>query len=204
VVTPELVCTFETGDEWASGPFFGKKSCIDCHMTTVEESWVEGHPVRTRHRHYFHGSGIPKFDSIPSVGQDGLVVRVPALNGAYWRIGDTLRYAIEVTGDPERFIMIELTHRAPSADTVARRWRVGEKWQWWPEAKKLADNNFDIGETRTYEIAVLLSQAGTHSIDIRLTKFRMDSSTLKYHQLDGYPISKIFFDTTVHVVVSPR
>ena len=214
VVTADLVCTFETGDEWASGPYFGKKSCIDCHMTAVEESWVEGHPVRRRHRHYFHGSGIPKFDSIPSVGQDGLTVSAPSIADDSLRPGDTLRYRIDVantraghrvpTGDPERFIVIQLTHRAPSGDTSVRRWRVGEKWQWWPEAKKLADNNFNIGESRMYEIVVPLYQSGMHAIDIRLTKYRMDSSTLKYHKLDGYPISKTFYDTTVRFVVAGR
>ncbi|MDP6908218.1 MAG: multiheme c-type cytochrome, partial [Flavobacteriales bacterium] len=32
VVTPTLACTFETGDEWKAGPFYGQKNCISCHM----------------------------------------------------------------------------------------------------------------------------------------------------------------------------
>lgn len=32
VLTPELACTFETGDEWKASVYFGEKNCISCHM----------------------------------------------------------------------------------------------------------------------------------------------------------------------------
>ncbi|MBL0109568.1 MAG: hypothetical protein IPP42_01350 [Saprospiraceae bacterium] len=35
VLTPTLACTFETGDEWKAGPYWGKRNCISCHMDTT-------------------------------------------------------------------------------------------------------------------------------------------------------------------------
>ena len=34
----------------------GTKSCVDCHMPTVERPLVEGYPVRSGHRHTFPGA----------------------------------------------------------------------------------------------------------------------------------------------------
>lgn len=46
VVTPQLACTFETGDEWKKGPYFGNQNCKSCHMPDTIRSIVPGYELR--------------------------------------------------------------------------------------------------------------------------------------------------------------
>jgi nitrate reductase cytochrome c-type subunit len=77
VVTPELVCTFQTGDEWKAGPYFKEKNCISCHFEEVQRPLVAGYPVRKSHRHYLPGSGIPKHKNLPTKIMNGLTIYAP-------------------------------------------------------------------------------------------------------------------------------
>ena len=56
-----FVCTFQTGDEWAAGPYGAvNQPCQTCHMPTVVRPIVAGGEPVEAHRHWWAGGGIPK------------------------------------------------------------------------------------------------------------------------------------------------
>ncbi len=199
VVTAELVCTFETGDEWKAGPYFGKKNCISCHMEEVERPLVEGYPSRKSHRHYFPGSGIPKHKNLRTMGLEGLDVRV-AEKGNYDKTQKiyTLPASLKNTraghkvpsGDPERFILVTYNLLTASGDTVqTQKHRIGEIWEWYPKAKKISDNNIEPLETRPVNFTSKQIKAGQYVLHVKVTKHRMDQKTAHYNKLsDNYPL----------------
>ena len=68
-LSPTLVCTFTTGDEWQRSPYPGRgETCITCHMPEVQRPNVPDHQVRSSNRHTWAGAGIPKFsgEDVPS------------------------------------------------------------------------------------------------------------------------------------------
>ncbi|MEM1119615.1 MAG: multiheme c-type cytochrome, partial [Bacteroidota bacterium] len=148
-LTETLVCTFETGDEWKAGPYFGKQNCISCHMEEVERPLVAGLEKRVSHRHFFAGSGIPKFDTVTTKMLNGLAI-YPTAPQATYQPQDSILAQIRVknehaghrvpTGDPERFFLIHFDLLDEKGDTIQhQQYRIGEKWQRYPTAKKLAD-----------------------------------------------------------------
>ncbi|MCB0668320.1 MAG: hypothetical protein KDC80_20980 [Saprospiraceae bacterium] len=206
VVTPELVCTFETGDEWEAGPFYGVKNCISCHMDTISRPLIEGTPERTSHRHWFAGSGIPKRKGIESKGLEGLQYKTDTLASSY-HVGDRIPFEISLTnsyaghrlptGDPERFYIIELVWESLDDHQVVQReeFRIGETWEWYPEAKKLTDNNLEPGESRIFKIDFIPKEYGTYNLTVKVTKHRMDEETAAYNQLgEEYPLSISVFE----------
>ena len=64
VITPTLACTFQTGDEWRSGPFYGKKKCIDSHQPQLTRPTGTGFPDRPTRQPFVPGSGDPNFASV--------------------------------------------------------------------------------------------------------------------------------------------
>jgi hypothetical protein len=71
-----------TVDEWAATPYFGEKTCIDCHMGRVDRPLAEGGPVRKGvATHYFEGGHFPRLlkeaTTLEAEVEEGaLVVRV--------------------------------------------------------------------------------------------------------------------------------
>ena len=206
VVTPELVCTFQTGDEWQSGPYAGTQNCISCHMDTLSRPWMAGMPEHLSHRHWFPGSGIPKRRGEEAVGLQGLDVFPYTLNESY-PATDSITYRLRLvnahaghrlpTGDPERYYLIDLTWlNADSRDTLShRRFRIGEVWEWYPEAKKISDNNLDPLESRHYTASFMPSGAGEYILRAQVTKHRMTAETAAYHHLtEEYPTYITIFD----------
>ena len=54
------------------------------------------------------------------------------------------------------FFSIEMKITDPEGNTVKEQTsRIGEEWQWHPEAKKLKDNNLNPREERVYSIEYL-------------------------------------------------
>jgi len=199
VLTPTLACTFETGDEWKSGPFFGKKNCISCHMDTVSRELAAGFGIKLSHQHYFAGSGIPKFDSIESKIKNGLAIYPTTLKKMY-RSGDSVHFNLKVknefaghkvpTGDPERFFNISFALKNESgAIRSSKVYRIGEEWEWYPEAKKISDNNLLPGEERTFRFSYHALQKEKLYLTVEVTKHRLNKESAEYNKLGkNYPL----------------
>lgn len=206
VVTPELVCTFQTGEEWKAGPYYPEKNCISCHMDTITRPLMPGLDERLSHRHWFAGSGIPKRKGMEAVALQGMAFYPDTLTQAY-NVGDRITFQLVLknefaghrlpSGDPERFYLIHLTMRDSETNTLLAEsnGRIGEKWEWYPEAKKIDDNNLDPKESRNYSISYIPTKVGEVIIEAKVTKHRMDEATAEYNGLgDEYPIMIQVFD----------
>ncbi len=199
VITPTLACTFETGDEWKAGPFYPEKNCKSCHMPEVTRAIVSGYEPRLSHRHWFPGSGIPKFDTVQTKMLNGLEFAEPKMKGEY-KAGEMLDFVFRLknanaghkvpSGDPERFILTELKLINEKGSVIAiNTFRIGEEWQWYPEAKKLSDNNMKPGEERSYALKAKLPEAGTYRVQARVTKHRLSKANADYNKLGkNYPL----------------
>jgi hypothetical protein len=212
VVTPTLACTFETGDEWKAGPYFPEKNCISCHMENVKRPLVAGYEPRDSHRHWFAGSGIPKRVGIEAKGLDGMAF-YPSKIPPKIKKGEEVNYTLKLknefaghrlpSGDPERFYLIIMELKNTKGEIVARdSSRIGEQWQWYPEAKKLSDNNMNPKEERTYSVKYLPSQQGKLNLHVRVTKHRMDEQTAAYNKLtEAYPLLITVFEENHEIEV---
>ncbi len=199
VVTPTLVCTFETGDEWKSGPYYGQQNCISCHMDTITREIVPGFGERKSHRHFFSGSGIPKFDTVQTTMLNGFGFYPMEVQSEYGS-KDSIKLDFKVinenaghnvpSGDPERFFIIRMNIKDESNHVLKKmEFRIGEEWQWDPVAKKLSDNNFLPKEERTYTISFLAPSSGVYSWEILVEKHRLNQSSADYNELDSsYPL----------------
>ncbi len=163
VVSKTLVCSFNTGDNWRSGPYAKqKKNCIDCHMPTTPRALALGGKIYPdSHMHTWPGMGISKFISdlaaVSAKYVPGLKTEIRMDTSV--RSGETHEFGVVLTnqkagheiptGDPERFVRIDLQILEPQGKVLAEKVeRIGETWQWYPEAKKLADNSLQIKEKR--------------------------------------------------------
>jgi cytochrome c554/c'-like protein len=205
VITPTLACTFETGDEWKSGPFYGKKNCIDCHMEETHREVVVGYGERKSRFHYFSGSGIPKLKGVAATMLNGLEITPQKIKTNY-KINETLNYTLKIknehaghrvpTGDPERFFIIQFEMKDEMGKVITtKKYRIGEEWQWYPEAKKLSDNNLNPGEKRVYAFNDELKLKGKFTLTVKVSKHRMNEETAQYNKLgDEYPLFITFFE----------
>lgn len=199
VITPTLACTFQTGDEWKAGPYFGNKNCISCHMEETHREIVPGYGERKSRFHNFAGSGIPKLKGLDAPMLNGLEFYPDKIADNY-KVGSPFNYTFKVknehaghrvpTGDPERFFLIDLELRNAQDSIILRQQeRIGEEWEWYPEAKKLSDNNLDPGEERSYRFKAVMDKKGNYTLTINVTKHRMTPETAIYNKLnDDYPL----------------
>ena len=206
VVTPELVCTFETGDEWKASPFYGKKNCISCHMDTLTRELMPGMGLRTSHRHWFAGSGIPKLKGVESKGLSGMAFYDQSPKKLY-SLNESFHYDLRLvneyaghrlpSGDPERFYLIKISlfHETTGKELKVLNERIGETWEWYPIAKKITDNNMNPGEERTYILDAQLKEKGKYVVKATVTKHRMDEKTAQYNKLgEDYPLMITVFE----------
>lgn len=205
VITPSLACSFETGDEWKAGPFFGKKNCKSCHMEEMHRSIVPGYEPRLSHFHGFPGSGIPKFDTVETKGLNGLEI-YPFVLPRSISITSPLEYSLKVknehaghrlpTGDPERFFLIHFTVINSKGDTVHEKTeRIGEHWEWHPLARKVTDNNLMPGEERTYDFSYKATKKEFLKVIVKVEKHRLSQKNAKYNKLgSAYPLFKTIFE----------
>lgn len=212
VVTPTLACTFETGDEWKAGPYYGVKTCLTCHMEAVQREIVAGYGERLSHFHYFAGSGIPKFDSVETVGLNGLVYYPSDVKRRY-SLDEEINYSFQVknseaghkvpTGDPERFFIFSFSVMNQAGDTLqSKEERIGEHWEWHPIAKKIFDNNLPPGESRTYDFSYKPEKKENLTMSVTVTKHRMNAETAAYNKLgDNYPLYITVFDTVYNIAI---
>lgn len=199
VITPTLACTFETGDEWKAGPFFEKKNCISCHMESVNREIVAGYGERTSRLHFFSGSGIPKFDSVQTTMLNGLGFYPTKPDKAY-AVGKEAVFYFKVknefaghkvpTGDPERFFIIKFELINDDGKIIVESSdRIGEKWEWYPVAKKISDNNLLPQEERAYQLSYTPKKKEKLTLNITVTKNRLTQETADYNKLgDNYPL----------------
>jgi len=212
VVTPSLVCSFETGDEWKSGPYFEEKNCISCHMELTMREISPGFGERISHLHYVAGSGIPKFDTVETKILNGLSFFPSSLEDSYF-INEEMVFDLKVknelaghnvpTGDPERFFMItfEIINESGIILTTQNH-RIGETWEWHPEAKKITDNNLIPNEERTFTFSHKVVEKGKYTLRVKVTKNRLDKKSAEYNNLkDNYPLFITVFNEKYDIVV---
>jgi len=205
VITPDLVCSFETGDEWKEGPYYGKKNCKTCHMEPITREIVAGYGERLSHLHYFAGSGIPKSDTIEAKILNGLAIYPSELKNNY-SINDSIKYTLTVknelaghrvpTGDPERFFLIFFQLKNEKGKIISeKKDRIGEHWEWHPEAKKISDNNIYPNEERTFNFSYLPSVKGKYQLQVKVTKHRLSQEHADYNKLGKeYPLFITIFE----------
>ena len=215
VVTPTLACTFETGDEWKAGPYFGQKNCISCHMEEIRREIVPGFGERLSHLHYFAGSGIPKFDTVETKMLNGLAFYPSTLEKSY-AINDEITYSLKVknefaghkvpTGDPERFFSISFELKNETGTILSTKTeRIGERWEWYPEAKKLADNNLLPNEVRIFTLSYKAEKREKLTLSVEVTKNRLDKKSAHYNNLqDNYPLFITIFSEKYEMEVKGR
>ncbi len=205
VLTPTLACTFETGDEWKSGPYYEKKNCKSCHMVPLMREIVAGYGERLSHLHFFAGSGIPKFDSVETKALIGLSFELSDIKNAY-TVNKEINFSLTLknefaghnvpTGDPERFYIISFELKNERGDIVSSHSdRIGEKWEWHPEAKKISDNNLKPGESRTFTLSHKPLKKEQLTLMVKVTKNRLDQKSAAYNGLkENYPLFITVFD----------
>ncbi len=205
VITPDLACSFETGDEWKESPYFGKKNCKTCHMEPINREIVSGYGKRLSHYHFFPGSGIPKVDTLETKILNGLVIYPSELEKSY-SVNDRLSFNLKVkneltghkipTGDPERFILISFILKNEKRETISEKTdRIGERWEWHPEAKKISDTNLFPNEERIFNFSALLSEKGKFTLTVKVTKHRLSQEHADYNRLgDNYPLFITIFE----------
>jgi nitrate/TMAO reductase-like tetraheme cytochrome c subunit len=205
IITPTLACTFQTGDEWKAGPFYGKKNCISCHMEETNREIVAGYGERKSRFHYFAGSGIPKRKGLETKMLNGLEFYSPKVKANY-KQNEVFNYTLKLknenaghkvpTGDPERFFIIQFELKDAQGEVIAaNKYRIGEVWEWYPEAKKLSDNNINPGEERAFNFINELKVKGKYILTVKVTKHRMSEETAKYNKLGSdYPLFISIFE----------
>ena len=208
-LSPTVVCTFATGDEWQRSPYPARgETCITCHMPEVQRPNVPDHQVRSSNRHTWAGAGIPKFSGVEVPSQPfggGLSVEIEP-GGEARDPGDVAFLTVEVrneraghqvpTGDVERFVIVEM--RVLSSDgsvLTERRERIGELWEWWPEARRVSDNSLEPGERRAYSLSYTVpDDLADLRVSVIVTNHRMTEANAEAMGILGaYPLSREAF-----------
>jgi len=219
---PELVlaCSFATGREYAASPQAGEgTTCQGCHMPPVERSLVAGGPVRATRRHWFGGSLIPKkpefaaeLEPLQAVYPDGLALAwevVPTATEAGATAAVTLSFRNAnaghrlPTGDPERFLLVDLEARGPDGALLASATeRIGTVYEWYPEIRKVSDNRLLPGEERRVSLTWTAPATGPVTVTGRASKWRLSQESLEYHGLSGtYPPGREFWSEVLAIPV---
>ncbi|MBM9501262.1 cytochrome C554 and C-prime [Leptospira sp. 201903071] len=160
-----LVCYFKTGDEYKKSVHFPKEDCVSCHMPSINRSIVLPafrKEKKDSHRHTFIGGGVPKtfalFDSQWKDYQSGLKIEEPrwSFENKNVRLDVTLENTFAghsvPTGDPERHLLVEAILQDTNGKEILKKvQRIGQNWEWYPEAKLVNDNRIRSGEKRKME-----------------------------------------------------
>jgi hypothetical protein len=212
IVTKDLVCSFETGDEWENGPYFNNKNCITCHMPKLHREIVKGFGERKSRYHSFPGSGIPKSRAHSPDSLMGLLIKTSNNNQT---IRSKKQFAYEVTltneyaghnlptGDPERFIEIvfELKNNY-NESIIIQRDTIGEKWKWYPEAIKISDNNLKPKESRRFTFKHHVESPGQYELSLTILKHRLNQKSAHYNGLsDDYPLHIELFKEIKKIII---
>jgi hypothetical protein len=199
--TDTLVCTFDTGAEWKNGPYAARgETCSSCHMPAVERAVALGGPVRPSRRHLFLGSKIPKEMHLTEQERGEYALYQPGLSVAIVSARRSAGKAVVIlklknaraghmlpTGDPERFIRVDLMLAAAGKTLETHSLRIGQQWEWWPKAKKLADNRLKPLEERRETVEFTTARPAT--LRVIVSNCRLSEQNARYHNLVGrYPL----------------
>lgn len=200
--TDTLVCTFDTGAEWMVSPQAKEgRVCSSCHMPEVTRPIATGAAPRKSRRHLFIGSKIPKEMLLKpedrrfyDLYKPGLTVDILSAkrNGGAVAVQLKLKNAyaghLLPTGDPERFIRVDVKLIASGKVAAQKSLRIGQEWEWWPKAKKLGDNRLKPLEERI-ETLQFAGAAKSSRIEITVNNCRLTEQNARYHNLQGrYPL----------------
>ena len=192
--------------------YYGKQGCISCHMPETHRPWVPGSIAKKSRYHTFAGSGIPK---VPNQGVhrlEGLSYTLE-LSDTMMTVRDTLQVMFKLknefaghyvpSGDPERFILVDLLLISESNDTLVHEVeRIGEVWEWYPVAKKISDNNMKPKEERIYSVQERLDK-GEYMLEVKVSKHRLDEETAKYNKLgEDYPLFIEVYNKSKNIIVN--
>ena len=222
----QLLCAFNTGEEHAQSPYGQQgQTCQQCHMPEVERPlWVGGREKKKTRRHWFGGSLIPKHpkfatELIPLRPHypPGLDVRWVDLPSQL-RAGEQSELTLEIenaraghylpTGDPERFVSIDVEVSADDGTVLARETdRIGIIYQWHPKVKKLSDNRLAPKEKRRYRLRFIApSGEGSGQVQLRARagRHRISQENFDYHKLSGrYVAGETFFQEVTTLAIAP-
>ena len=191
----EFICIFETGAEWRDSPY-GKANqpCQSCHMQPVTRPQAVGEAPRPGRRHYWPGAGIFKVEGLgPPLEQlgAGLGVELEAKsNELVLRLSNSAAGHLLPTGDPERFILVEVEFSDRQGRTVGETYqqRIGQTWEWWPAPRRLADRRLAPFEVR--EIRIPRPEAADRWTLVAASH-RISAEAIEFHDLAGYPSSRV-------------
>jgi ferredoxin len=200
-----FVCTFQTGEEWRESPHAAAGHvCQDCHMPPVDRALVAGGMVRRSGRHGWIGSRLRKggetlpalWDSLADLVPPGVVLIADRAPTA--RAGDRTAWTVRAmnanaghrlpTGDPERGVFLHLEAVTDAGDTLARAEHViAQRYQWWPEVKKLSDNRLALSESVALTLRFRVPH-GSYRLVARAVNERISDANAGYHRLPAsYP-----------------
>ncbi len=213
VLTPTLVCSFQSGEEWSASPYpKAGRDCISCHMPPIYRPLTSDGIVRQTRRHTWVGSAIPKItggDKVVEGYQSGLEV-VLQTTPEHPFANDSMFLTVTITnqraghyiptGDPEYYLTVDIRLADELESTIKdTTFRIGQEWEWWPEAKKLSDNRLRPLEQRIYTFASEVpSTPGVFYWEVMLTSHRMTVENATLMKLLGkYPIEAIIYHERV-------
>lgn len=203
--TDTLVCTFNTAEEWRASPYAAKgQTCQHCHMPAVERPAGLGGKPRPGRKHYFVGSMVPKeYDpKAPrrALNPENLFRTGLEVNVSRWaRAGADLDVFLELrnahaghmlpTGDPERYLLVNVTLLAGGKPAGSGSLRLGQVWEWWPKARQVSDNRLKPGASRIERVRFAgAARSGAREVEISVTHVRINDEAARYHKLIGrYP-----------------
>jgi len=222
-----LTCHFNTGEEWEEAQ--PGQTCQGCHMPAVTRSVAPGAPPREGGHHTWFGGGVPKGPIGPEVQglwdawkpgfNLSLSTPAEAASGAEISIVATISHAraghLVPTGDPERHLVVEVIAKAGDVVLQRDRYRIGQRWEWSPVAKKVGDNRLSPGESRDYRLTFEMPETPV-VVTATVTHVRLTEDNLSYHidlanradkpelvaALRAYPLSELRASTEARI--TPR
>ena len=191
----DFICVFETGQEWRAGPYGqAGQACQSCHMQPVTRSHTIGSEARSGRRHFWPGAGIFKVEGYgPPVDQLPAGLEIQARASAEELVltltNGTAGHLLP-TGDPERFIMVEVEFSDRDGRQVGsiQSERIGQRWKWWPTPEKLGDNRLAPLEAREHRIR---RPPEAQLWSVVASSHRIGAEAITFHNLEGYPASRV-------------
>ncbi|MGV3665797.1 MAG: multiheme c-type cytochrome [Leptospira bouyouniensis] len=184
-----LVCSFQTGTELQSTQ--SKDTCVTCHLPEVSRSFVKPslhRPIRKSHKHGFIGGGVPKQFSLYKeqirLGyKSGLVLSDIKQDKNKMEIRFLNKNANHhvTTGDPERFYSLNIKGFDISGKTIYNsEVKIGQEWEWYPEAKKTKDNRISSGGEYIWKLDLTSVSETIVTFQIQAIHVRLKGITSDY------------------------
>lgn len=196
-----FVCTFQTGTEWHEGPYDDEgTTCVDCHMPRAQRVVGPGGPEREVGRHWWRGAGIPKIAGRyppPEANPFGLGLEATATDaGLALRYGNANAGHRIPSGDPERWIQIDVRFTDAAGQPVGDAWqqRIQQTWAWEVPPRKVDDNRLAPREWRDATVPV---PEGATQAHVEASNHRISAENAAYHHLGDYPRSVVTHDLVI-------